>query len=227
MIGRLRGQVIDISETTVLLDVGGVGYELEVSTAALAQALACQSSVGAAGGDDTQSSVARALTLFTHFVVREDAQQLYGFADRAERELFRTLIRVSGVGPKLALSVISGISLAELAGAVATREVARLVRIPGIGKKTAERLLVELSGKLPAVPEPPLVRFASAASGAAAEAERALVALGYRPAEAAAAIAAVIGLSSDPGPDTPETPEHMVRAALRQLARTRELERRA
>ena len=223
MIGRLRGQVVEISEATVLLDVGGVGYELEVSSAALAQAH--QNDAGAQAADDRHGASARSLTLFTHFVVREDAQQLYGFADRAERELFRTLIRVSGVGPKLALSVISGISLADLAGAVATREVARLVRIPGIGKKTAERLLVELSGKLPAVAERIDVRVLPTASGAVAEAERALEALGYRPPEAAAAIAAVLQSRAEPA-TTQETPEQLVRAALRQLARTRELERR-
>ncbi len=132
---------------------------------------------------------------------------------------------MSGVGPKLALSVISGISLADLAGAVATREVARLVRIPGIGKKTAERLLVELSGKLPAVAERTDVRVLPTASGAVAEAERALEALGYRPPEAAAAIAAVLQSRAEPA-TTQETPEQLVRAALRQLARTRELERR-
>ena len=223
MIGRLRGQVVEISEATVLLDVGGVGYELEVSSAALAQAH--QNDAGAQAADDRHDAPARSLTLFTHFVVREDAQQLYGFVDRAERELFRTLIRVSGVGPKLALSVISGISLADLAGAVATREVARLVRIPGIGKKTAERLLVELSGKLPAVAERTDVRVLPTASGAVAEAERALEALGYRPPEAAAAIAAVLQSRAEPA-TTQETPEQLVRAALRQLARTRELERR-
>lgn len=223
MIGRLRGQVVEIAEATVLLDVGGVGYELEVSSAALAQAH--QNDVGAQAADDRHGAAARSLTLFTHFVVREDAQQLYGFVDRAERELFRTLIRVSGVGPKLALSVISGISLADLAGAVATREVARLVRIPGIGKKTAERLLVELSGKLPAVAERTDVRVLPTASGAVAEAERALEALGYRPPEAAAAIAAVLQSRAEPA-TTQETPEQLVRAALRQLARTRELERR-
>lgn len=223
MIGRLRGQVVEIAEATVLLDVGGVGYEVEVSSAALSQAH--QADAGAQAAGDRHGVTAHVLTLFTHFVVREDAQQLYGFVDRAERELFRTLIRVSGVGPKLALSVISGISLADLAGAVATREVARLVRIPGIGKKTAERLLVELSGKLPAVAERADARGAPTPSGAGAEAERALVALGYRPHEAAVAIAAVLESRSE-GSTSGETPEQLVRAALRQLARNREQERR-
>jgi Holliday junction DNA helicase RuvA len=203
MIGRIEGQLVEIADNVVLVAVGGVGYELEVTSTALAQL-----GLGTPPGGRGQTVV-----LYTHFVVREDAQQLFGFASRGERDLFRTLIRISGVGPKLALNLISGVSLADLAAAVQARDVAQLVRVPGVGKKTAERLLVELSGKLPVV----AVSQSGPRGGdhsAAAEAERALVALGYRPAEAARAIE---GLR-----DEALTAEELVRAALRQLARSAE-----
>jgi len=196
MIGRIEGQLVEISDNVVLVTVGGVGYELEITSSALAALPGREQSV----------------VFYTHFVVREDAQQLFGFASRGERDLFRELIRISGVGPKLALSVISGVSLAELAAAVQVRDVAALTRVPGIGRKTAERLLMELSGKLPAVAAATAPGTARLDRAAAAEAEGALLALGYRPAEAARTIELFR--------DQALTTEELVRAALKQLARS-------
>jgi Holliday junction DNA helicase RuvA len=199
MIGRIEGQLVEISDNVVLVAVGGVAYEIEVTGTALGRLPARGSPVA----------------FYTHFVVREDAQQLYGFASRAERELFRTLIRISGVGPKLALALISAVTLEDLSFAVSARDTALLTRVPGIGKKTAERLLVELEDKLPAVAvtdAPVAPRGANRV--AAMEAERALVALGYRPAEAARAIESYR--------ETAMTTEEIVRAALKQLARAAE-----
>jgi Holliday junction DNA helicase RuvA len=196
MIGRIEGQLVEISDNVVLVTVGGVGYELEITSSALAALPGREQSV----------------VFYTHFVVREDAQQLFGFASRGERDLFRELIRISGVGPKLALSVISGVSLAELAAAVQVRDVAALTRVPGIGRKTAERLLMELSGKLPAVAVAAAPGTARLERAAAAEAEGALIALGYRPAEAARTIGLFL--------DQALTTEELVRAALKQLARS-------
>lgn len=214
MIGRIEGQLVEITDNVVLVAVGGVGYELEVTHTALASLPA-----GALASGGTQPGArAPAVVFYTHFVVREDAQQLYGFASRRERDLFRELIRISGVGPKLALNVISGISLADLAAAVQARDTALLTRVPGIGRKTAERLLIELAGKLPAVEVGAAVGARGAAGSAdmtaGLEAERALVALGYRPAEAARAI--------DRLRDEHQSAEELVRAALRQLARSAE-----
>ncbi|WP_157314934.1 Holliday junction branch migration protein RuvA [Chitinibacter sp. GC72] len=132
MIGRLTGKLLEKQPPQILLDVGGVGYEVDVpmSTFYVLPHL----------GDAT--------TLFTHLVVREDAQLLYGFATREERNSFRTLIKVSGIGAKIALAVLSGMTADELALAVASEDIKRLSAVPGIGKKTAERLVLELRGKL-------------------------------------------------------------------------------
>jgi len=199
MIGRIEGQLVEISENVVLVAVGGVAYEIEVTGTALARLPARGNPV----------------SFYTHFVVREDAQQLYGFASRTERDLFRTLIRISGIGPKLALALISVVTLEDLSYAVSARDTALLTRVPGIGKKTAERLLVELADKLPAVV---VTEMPGAPRGAnrlaATEAERALVALGYRPAEAMRAIEAFR--------DSSMSTEEIVRAALKQLARSAE-----
>ncbi len=198
MIGRIRGQLIEISENVVLLDVAGVGYEVEVTLGVLGQLPA---------RDET-------VTLHTHFVVREDAQLLYGFASREERDLFRALIRITGVGPKLALNLISSVSLVELANCVRSGEVGVLTRVPGVGRKTAERLLVELKGKLPAHVAGEHSRPVTGTGRAVSEAEDALVALGYRPAEASRMIDGVRGEG--------ESTEDLVRAALRRAARQAE-----
>jgi Holliday junction DNA helicase RuvA len=200
MIGRIEGQLVEISDNVVLVAVGGVAYEIEVTGTALARL----------------PPRGNPVSFHTHFVVREDAQQLYGFASRTERDLFRTLIRISGIGPKLALALISSVSIDDLSFAVSARDTAFLTRVPGIGKKTAERLLVELAGKLPAVAvaEMPGAPRGAGNRIAATEAERALVSLGYRPAEALRAI--------EPFRDSAMSTEEIVRAALKQLARSAE-----
>ena len=131
MIGRLTGVLLEKNPPQILLDVQGVGYELDVPMSTFYNLPALHEKV----------------ILHTHFVVREDAQLLYGFASTEERLAFRQLLKISGVGPKLALSVLSGLSLNDLAAAVANKDVGRLTKIPGVGKKTAERLLLELQGK--------------------------------------------------------------------------------
>jgi holliday junction DNA helicase RuvA len=139
MIGRLHGRLLEKNPPSLLVDVGGVGYEVDVPMSTL-YAL---------------PSVGETVTLLTHLVVREDAQQLYGFAAGAERHAFRELIRISGIGARTALAVLSGLSVNELAQAITLQESARLTRIPGIGKKTAERLLLELKGRLGAALDSP------------------------------------------------------------------------
>ncbi len=174
MIGYLSGVLRARQTQELLIDVQGVGYEVQVS-------LNTWFELPESG---------QPVALYTHFVVREDAQQLFGFGNLAERDLFRELIRVSGVGPRLALAVLSGMTVAEFVRCVRAGEVATLVRLPGVGRKTAERLLVELRDRL--------ADWQGAGSGPAsagvpdiaAEAESALLALGYKPAEAARMVAA-------------------------------------
>jgi len=132
MIGRLQGTLLVKKAPNILLDVNGVGYELE----------APMSTFYDLPGENNQ------VTLYTHLVVREDAHLLYGFVRETERSLFRTLIKVNGVGPKLAITILSGISSAEFARCVKDSDVATLVRLPGVGKKTAERLVVEMRDRL-------------------------------------------------------------------------------
>ena len=168
MIGKLTGILSDKNPPQVIVDCNGVGYEVQVPMSTFYN-------LPASG---------QRVTLLTHFVVREDAQILYGFATHAEREAFRELIKITGVGPRMALSLLSGLSVGELAAAVARQETARLVKVPGIGKKTAERLLLELKGKLGDA----LAAPASVASDAQADILQALIALGYSDREAAAAL---------------------------------------
>ncbi|MBP8136485.1 MAG: Holliday junction branch migration protein RuvA, partial [Rhodoferax sp.] len=165
MIGKLTGTLSDKNPPQVVVDCGGVGYEVHVPMSTFYN-------LPAAG---------EKVSLLTHFVVREDAQILYGFGSLGEREAFRQLIKISGVGPRTALSVLSGMSVAELAQAVTLQEAGRLVKVPGIGKKTAERLLLELKGKLGADIGLPT----SVASDAQADILQALLALGYSDKEAA------------------------------------------
>jgi Holliday junction DNA helicase RuvA len=172
MIGRLTGTLVEKAPPLVLLDVGGVGYEVDVPMSTFCN-------LPALGGS---------VTLLTHFVVREDAQQLFGFLTVAERGAFRELVKISGVGPRTALSVLSGLSVGELADAVTRQDGARLVKVPGIGRKTAERLLLELKGRL----GPDLALPAAAPVDAAqADIVQALLALGYNEREAQAAIKAL------------------------------------
>jgi holliday junction DNA helicase RuvA len=168
MIGRLIGTLAEKSPPQLLIDVNGVGYEVDVPMSSFYNLPA----------------LGERVTLLTHFIVREDAQILFGFLTHDERQAFRQLIKITGVGPRMALSLLSGLSVGELAQAVARQETGRLVKVPGIGKKTAERLLLELKGKLGDA----LVAPATVASDAQADILQALVALGYSDREAAAAL---------------------------------------
>ncbi|HEU0203604.1 MAG TPA: Holliday junction branch migration protein RuvA [Burkholderiaceae bacterium] len=169
MIGRIAGTLLEKDPPLVLIDAHGVGYELNVPMSTFYNLPA----------------LGERITLLTHMVVREDAHQLYGFATPAERAAFRELIRISGVGARTALAVLSGLSVDELAQAVALQEGGRLTKIPGIGKKTAERLLLELKGRLA-----PAIGSGAAAAPADSNSDvlRALLALGYSEKEAAAAV---------------------------------------
>ncbi len=187
MIGKLTGRLAGKNPPQVLVDVAGVGYEVDVPMSTF-YAL---------------PATGEAVTLHTHLVVREDAHNLYGFATLEERGAFRQLIRISGIGARTALAVLSGMSVADLAQAVTLQDGARLVQIPGIGKKTAERLLLELKGRVAEVAGEP----ARARSG---DVVNALVALGYSDKEAAAAAQ---GLA----PDMPVA--DAIRAALKSLVR--------
>jgi Holliday junction DNA helicase RuvA len=167
MIGRLSGILLEKNPPQILLDVQGVGYELDVPMSTFYNLPALHEKV----------------VLHTHFVVREDAQLLYGFASNEERLAFRQLLKISGVGPKLALSVLSGLSLDDLAAAVANKEVGRLTKIPGVGKKTAERLLLELQGKFSVSGTPAASGIPVTASNSN-DIANALLALGYNEKEA-------------------------------------------
>lgn len=171
MIGRLSGLLAEKNPPQLLIDVSGVGYEVDVPMSTFYNL----------------PTVGERVVLLTHFVVREDAQVLFGFLTHEERNTFRQLVKISGVGPRTALSILSGLSVAELAQAVSTQESGRLVKVPGIGKKTAERLLLELKGKL----GPILATPTTVATGAQADILQALLALGYSEREAAAALKAL------------------------------------
>jgi Holliday junction DNA helicase RuvA len=173
MIGRLSGQLAGKAPPQVLVDVGGVGYEVDVPMSTFFNL----------------PPVGERISLLIHFVVREDAQVLFGFLTAPERDAFRQLVKISGVGPRTALSVLSGLSVAELAQAVAAQQAARLVKVPGIGKKTAERLLLELKGKLG--PDLALPAGGAATTEAGNDIVQALVALGYNEREAQAALKAL------------------------------------
>ncbi len=188
MIGRLAGKLLSKHPPQVLVDCHGVAYEVDVPMSTF-YAL---------------PATGEAVTLHTHLAVREDAHVLYGFATLEERAAFRQLIRISGVGARTALAVLSGLSVAELASAVAMQDAARLTKVPGIGKKTAERLLLELKGKI-------AEGAARPAAGSAGEVIDALVGLGYSEKEA---LAAVKGLP--PGLAVAEG----IRAALKALAKS-------
>ncbi|NDH51780.1 MAG: Holliday junction branch migration protein RuvA [Betaproteobacteria bacterium] len=171
MIGKLTGTLGDKNPPQVLVECSGVGYEVQVPMSTFYNL----------------PSLGDKVSLLTHFVVREDAQILYGFETSSEREAFRQLIKISGVGPRTALAILSGMSVAELAQAITLQESGRLVKVPGIGKKTAERLLLELKGKLGA----DIGATRSVANDAQADILQALVALGYSDKEAALSLKAL------------------------------------
>jgi Holliday junction DNA helicase RuvA len=193
VIGRIAGTLLEKNPPEVLVDAGGVGYEIDVPMSTFYNLPA----------------VGQKVTLLTHLTIREDAHQLYGFLTASERQAFRELIRISGVGSRTALAVLSGMSVGELAQAVTLQESGRLTKIPGIGKKTAERLLLELKGKLGAALEG--VGGAAAPATEGTDILRALLALGYSEREAAAAVRPLpAGSSVADG----------IRLALKALART-------
>jgi len=165
MIGRLTGILLEKNPPQILLDVQGVGYEVDVPMSTFYNLPALN----------------ERMVLHTVMVVREDAQLLYGFATHDERAAFRQLVKISGVGPKMALSVLSGLSLVDLASAVANKDVTRMTKIPGVGKKTAERLLLELQGKFTALPT---IMAKGDVPSHSADIVNALLALGYNEKEA-------------------------------------------
>jgi len=196
VIGRLQGVLLRKEPPALMLDVGGVGYELEAPMTTFYELPA----------------VGERVTLYTHLVVREDAHLLYGFVREAQRRLFRELLKVNGVGPRVALAVLSGLSDEEFCRCVAQEDIARLTKVPGIGRKTAERLVIEMRDKLPKdIPMPASTAAGPAAPGdPVSEAVSALVALGYKPNEASRAVrsASTKGLSA----------EEIIRQALKGMA---------
>ncbi|MGL4234353.1 MAG: Holliday junction branch migration protein RuvA [Casimicrobium sp.] len=193
MIGRLSGILVAKNPPQITLDVNGVGYEIDVPMSTFY-------SLPATG---------QKVQLVTHYVVREDAHLLFGFATEEERAAFRQLIKVTGIGPKVALSVLSGLTVAELNQAVVMQDVKRLTRVPGIGNKTAERLLLELRGKVMAVGAA-LAAGSATVSSPANDVVNALLALGYSDKEAAAAC-------RDLPPDLPIN--DAIRQALKHLSK--------
>ena len=190
MIGRLTGTLLEKTPPQVVIDVHGVGYEVDVPMSTFYNLPA----------------IGEKISLLTHFVVREDGQFLYGFASEAERFAFRQLIRISGVGARMALAVLSGLSVNDLVQAIARQEVGRLIKVPGIGRKTGERLLLELKGKL--AESVPATAFALEDSQH--DILNALLALGYNDREATAAMKPLAaGISTSDG----------IRQALRLLSK--------
>jgi len=206
MIGRIRGILLEKQPPQLLVDVQGVGYELEASMSTFYQLPATGETV----------------TLHTHLVVREDAQLLYGFYAESERRMFRRLIRISGVGPKLALTILSGVSADEFTRCILQNDAKALTNLPGVGKKTAERLIVELQDKLGDDTKTALPGAANNIAGVKAfetnpvsDAVSALVSLGYRAQEASR----MVRLVETEGLQT----EEIIRAALQGLKHTKEL----
>lgn len=211
MIGRIRGKLVEKKAPEILVETGGIGYEIQVPMSTVYQL----------------PEVGQDVSLHTHFVVREDAQLLYGFYHNSEKTLFRTLIKVNGVGPKLALTLLSGMAVSDFVRCVQNNDVAALVNMPGVGKKTAERLLVEMRDKLKDLTLQigatgiELATSAVAPTEAAIdyryEAETALVSLGYKPQHAARAIAQVVKREDENGSDI-DSSETLIRLALKSLA---------
>lgn len=193
MIGRLSGTLVAKHPPGLMIDVGGVGYELEAPMSTFYEL----------------PEAGKPVVLFTHYAVKEDAVALYGFHRESERLLFRTLLKVSGIGAKTALAILSGASVDEFARLVQVGDVAALVRIPGIGKKTAERIVVELRDRVDAMAVPTLAGGAGRAAPVdpVGEASVALQALGYKPAEVSRLVAKVA--------ETGDTSEAIIRKALK------------
>jgi Holliday junction DNA helicase RuvA len=198
MIGFLRGVLVAKKPPSLLLDVRGVGYEVDAPMSTF-YAL---------------PELGQEVLLYTHLSIREDAHSLFGFISDSDRTLFRTLIRVNGVGAKLALAILSGLSADEFRRCVEFQDTARLVRLPGVGKKTAERLIIELRDRLPdadTVTLPGAGTLAMPAAAPADEAVAALVALGFKPPEAASLVRKV--------PAEGKSSEEIIRLALQSAAK--------
>lgn len=196
MIGLIRGRLLAKQPPELLIDVNGVGYEVHVPMTTLY----------------LLPKIGEAVILYTHFVVREDAQLLFGFSDVRERQMFRNLIKVNGVGPKMALAILSGIESNDFVRCVRDNDTATLVRLPGVGKKTAERLLIEMRDRLKdwEIDAGTLAAGTGAASGnndILLEAEAALIALGYKATDASRMVAAVKA--------NVDTCEELIRLALK------------
>ena len=201
MIGQIRGILLEKQPPQVTIDVGGLGYEVQAPMPTFY----------------TLPPVGEETTLFTHLVVREDAHLLYGFAKKEERALFRTLIKVNGVGPKLALTILSGLEAPDFVRIVHHDAVPALVKLPGVGKKTAERLLIEMRDRLKdwegefasgELSDSDMLSTQPSSNAMVAEAESALVALGYKPQEASKAVSAARN-------DDVDSSEQLIRLALR------------
>jgi Holliday junction DNA helicase RuvA len=199
MIGLLRGIILEKQPPQLLLDVNGVGYEIDAPMSTFYHL----------------PDIGQQVTLHTHFVVREDAHHLYGFYAREERALFRTLLKVNGVGPRLALTILSSIDPAEFVRCVVSNDTESLVRLPGVGKKTAERLIIEMRDKVsnwhqgPLTPESTATKGAPNKNQATQDAVSALIALGYKPQEASRAVLKV--------DDGTLASEEIIRRALREM----------
>lgn len=200
MIGQLRGTILEKQPPQLLLDVHGVGYEIDAPMSTFYKL----------------PDVGQEVTLLTHFVVREDAQLLYGFYSSEERMLFRTLLKVNGVGPRLSLTILSSLDPDEFVRCVVNNDTASLVRVPGVGKKTAERLIIEMRDKLSTWQQGSTKELNFAVSGETSsrnhlvqDAVSALIALGYKPQEASRAVSKV--------DDSVLSSEEMIRRALREM----------
>lgn len=201
MIGRLRGIILEKQPPEVLLEANGVGYEVQMPMTCFYEL----------------PDMGKEATVFTHFVVREDAQLLYGFNNKQERALFRELIKVNGVGPKLALAILSGMSAQQFVNAVEREEISTLIKLPGVGKKTAERLVVEMKDRFKGLNGDlfngnsaalvPNLSTAVSKDDAEAEAVAALISLGYKPPEASRMISKIAKANDDS--------ETLIRNALR------------
>jgi Holliday junction DNA helicase RuvA len=197
VIGFLKGTLISKRPPWLTIDVGGVGYELEAPMSTFYRL----------------PEPGKALSLVTHLVVREDAHALYGFASEAERALFRSLIKVSNVGPRIALGILSGMSVEGFHQCVRSKDLLSLTKIPGVGRKTAERLLLEMADRLPESKERNAATL-EARSGAESEAQGALLALGYKPSEVLKMLSNLDGVRL--------STEEMIREALRRVHRVAE-----
>lgn len=199
MIGQLRGKLLAKTPPEVLLEVGGVGYEVQVPMSTLYEL----------------PDVGREVLLHTHFVVREDAQLLYGFHDLKSKSMFRSLIKVNGVGPKMALGILSGMQADEFVRTVRGNDVNAMIKMPGIGKKTAERLIIEMRDRLDEWGDTSesVASSATVNSSVSRDAETALISLGYKPPQAARSIAVVM----KEHPEI-EDSEALIRLALKSMA---------